>query len=303
MRKSRFYSNGKLLLSGEYAVLDGALALAIPTKFGQSLEITENTSGQLSWKSYDTDSSCWFQAVFSLPQLELISTTNSAAAERLLTIFRVARTYNPKFLLTQTGGTVETRTTFPRDWGLGTSSTLLNNIAEWASVDPYALLEASFGGSGYDIACASHDTAILYQREDGKPQIEEITFAPTFKEQLFFVYLNQKQNSRAAIAAYNRKDFDKTRFTTEISALTRQFASVNTLDTFEELIAHHEDRVAAVLDLPPVKQQLFSDYFGAIKSLGAWGGDFVLATGNEKTPDYFTARGFSTILSFEEMVL
>ena len=298
-----FYSNGKLLLSGEYAVLDGALALAIPTKFGQSLEITENTSGQLTWKSYDADSSCWFQAVFSLPQLQLLSTTNSAAAERLLTIFRVARTHNPKFLLTQTGGTVETRTTFPRDWGLGTSSTLLNNIAQWASVDPYALLKESFGGSGYDIACASHDTAILYQRQDGKPQIEEITFAPPFKERLFFVYLNQKQNSQVAIAAYNRKDFETTRFTTEISALTRQFVSANTLNTFEELIAHHEDLVAAVLDLRPVKQRLFSDYFGAIKSLGAWGGDFILATGNEKTPDYFAARGFSTILSFEEMVL
>ncbi len=303
MRKSRFYSNGKLLLSGEYAVLDGALALAIPTKFGQSLEITENTSGQLIWKSYDADSSCWFRAVFLLPQLELLSTTNSDLAARLLTILDVARAHNPKFLVTQTGGTVATHTTFPRDWGLGTSSTLLNNIAQWASVDPYVLLEASFGGSGYDIACASHDTAILYQRKDGKSQIEEITFAPPFKERLFFVYLNQKQNSQAAIAAYNRKDFDKVKFTTEISRLTRQFVLANTLDTFEELISHHEDRIAAVLDQPPVKQRLFSDYFGAIKSLGAWGGDFILATGNKKTPDYFTARGFPIILSFEEMVL
>ena len=35
-----FYSPGKLLLTGEYVVLDGAKSLAIPTIFGQSLNIT-----------------------------------------------------------------------------------------------------------------------------------------------------------------------------------------------------------------------------------------------------------------------
>ena len=28
--------------------------------------------------------------------------------------------------------------------------------------------------------------------------------------------------------------------------------------------------------------ELFSDFNGSIKSLGAWGGDFILATGNQK---------------------
>ncbi len=303
MSKTLFYSNGKLLLSGEYAVLDGALALAIPTKFGQSLEIAENASGQLDWKSFDADASCWFQAVLSLPQLELLSTDNTEAAERLLHIFKAARQDNVKFLGKETGITAKTHTTFPRNWGLGTSSTLLNNVAQWAEVDPYMLLRQSFGGSGYDIACASHDRAVLYQLKEGKPQIEEITFTPSFKEQLFFVYLNQKQSSQAAIAAYNHKSFDKAKLIKEISQLTRQFVSANTLETFEELIVHHETRIGAILGQFPVKQRLFQDYFGAIKSLGAWGGDFILATGNEKTPDYFAARGFTTILSFEEMVL
>ena len=40
---SSFFANGKLLLTSEYLVLDGAKAFAIPTKKGQSLhvEITE----------------------------------------------------------------------------------------------------------------------------------------------------------------------------------------------------------------------------------------------------------------------
>lgn len=39
MSEKLFYSNGKLLLSGEYAVLDGALSLAVPTKYGQLLSV------------------------------------------------------------------------------------------------------------------------------------------------------------------------------------------------------------------------------------------------------------------------
>ena len=35
METQTFYSNGKLLITGEYVVLDGAKALALPTKFGQ----------------------------------------------------------------------------------------------------------------------------------------------------------------------------------------------------------------------------------------------------------------------------
>ncbi|MEM1337834.1 MAG: GYDIA family GHMP kinase [Bacteroidota bacterium] len=303
MSNSRFYSNGKLLLTGEYAVLDGALALAIPTRFGQSLEITENPSGQLSWQSFDADGSSWFEATFSVAQLDLLATSHPQMAARLGAILKAARKKNTTFLAKGTGIVVKTHTTFPRDWGLGTSSTLINNIAEWAHVDPYALLQASFGGSGYDIACASHTTALLYQLQGKTPKIKAVPFAPSFKEQLFFVYLNQKQNSEAAVALYNQKHFDRTHFITEISELTRQFISAETLESFEAIIARHEGCISAVLDQPPVKERLFPDYFGAIKSLGAWGGDFILVTGNEKTPDYFADRGFHTILSFEEMAL
>jgi hypothetical protein len=34
-----FYSNGKLLITGEYLILDGAKGLALPTKMGQNLSV------------------------------------------------------------------------------------------------------------------------------------------------------------------------------------------------------------------------------------------------------------------------
>jgi hypothetical protein len=57
------------------------------------------------------------------------------------------------------------------------------------------------------------------------------------------------------------------------------------------------------LQLTPVKERLFDDYFGAVKSLGAWGGDFVLATGDKTTPAYFKKKGYSTVLTYKEMIL
>ena len=37
----KYKSNGKILLTSEYLVLDGAQALALPSKFSQSLEVKE----------------------------------------------------------------------------------------------------------------------------------------------------------------------------------------------------------------------------------------------------------------------
>src|SRR5680860_249695 len=61
-----FYSNGKLLLTGEYAVLDGALSLAVPTRYGQSLSVEEIGSSQLQWKSWDKNRKIWFEGTFDV---------------------------------------------------------------------------------------------------------------------------------------------------------------------------------------------------------------------------------------------
>ena len=53
----------------------------------------------------------------------------------------------------------------------------------------------------------------------------------------------------------------------------------------------------------PIKQKLFSDFPGGIKSLGAWGGDFILATGTKETMEYFKEKGYATVISFQDMVL
>ena len=67
-----FYSNGKLLLTGEYVVLDGAKALAIPTKHGQSLKVTPIAEPKLIWKSIDATGNVWFQHDFGLDRKKFV---------------------------------------------------------------------------------------------------------------------------------------------------------------------------------------------------------------------------------------
>ncbi|WP_437398217.1 GYDIA family GHMP kinase [Flagellimonas lutimaris] len=301
--EKEFYSNGKLLLSGEYAILDGAVGLAIPTSYGQSLHVTPTTSGFLEWTSFDENKNIWFSAKFDLTNLNVVSTTDETVAKTLITLLLEANTQNPLLLTDSDGFDIETHLTFPKFWGLGTSSTLINNLAQWARVDAYQLLWNAFGGSGYDIACAQHNSPITYQLKDGEPNVEEINFAPNFKDSLFFVHLNQKQSSKEAIANYREQQFDKSELVKSISSITQKLIDASTLSGFEVLMEEHEKLLSNVLNIEPVKQSLFPDYFGMVKSLGAWGGDFVLATGDDKTISYFKSKGHHTVIPYSKMIV
>ncbi len=307
-----FYSNGKLLLTGEYVVLDGAQSLALPTTYGQTLTVRETESPKIIWKSLNYNGELWFKAVFDLAILKhtpeklrfsSLSQEENTLSQTLSKILIEAKKMNPKFLNNATGYEVETKLDFPNEWGLGTSSTLVNNIARWAKVDAYELLWKTFTGSGYDIACANHNRPLLYQLQHTVPKIKEIDFDPPFKNQLFFVYLNEKQNSREGISQYRNQRVNKDLLIRQISKITQEVIACDNLQDFEALICRHETLLSEVLKVPTVKERLFSDYYGTIKSLGAWGGDFMLTTGDRNTPRYFNDKGYGTVIPFSKMVL
>ncbi len=298
-----FYSNGKLLITGEYAVLDGAKAWAIPTKYGQSLTVINTESKKIEWTSLDDKDLVWFEAIYDFESMTEISSSSSEISKTLLEILSEAQKLNPRFLTNGLGYTIESKLTFPRDWGLGSSSTLINNIAQWANINPYQLLENTFGGSGYDIACAQYNAPILYQLAKGSPRVEEVNFNPDFKDQLFFIYLNKKQNSRDAIKKYYGERIDRKKLSKTISKITSRMTTTTSLDDFESLMTWHENVISDALKTPPIKTKLFSDYSRAIKSLGAWGGDFILAAGDESSMVYFKQKGYSTIIPYSEMIL
>jgi len=301
--KTTFYSNGKLLISGEYLVLDGANAFALPTKFGQDLVVEEGSDRMIEWKSYDDDNHLWFEEIISfsevtnktIPESESVKTT-------LINILHEAYLLNPDFINHSNGFKVSTHLTFPRKWGLGTSSTLINNIAQWAKINAFTLLNNSFGGSGYDIACAQNDTAILYQIENNVAQ--PVVFSPDFKENIYFLYLNKKQNSKSAIKAYynNRNEYLDANVAKN-NTITEAILNAKTLKEFSSAVEKHEIHLSNILQTRTIREIAFPDFNGVIKSLGAWGGDFVMVTSKENPKDYFASKGYETILSYKEMIL
>lgn len=292
-------------------MLDGAKSLAVPTTCGQDLLVEPIKEPQLIWNSFTNEGECWLEAIFDLPKLRLVSATfeanedggNDFLAENLNNILLEAQKLNSSFLNSEKGVLVKTNLTFPKNWGLGTSSTLINNISNWAEINPYQLLENTFRGSGYDIACAQNNTPILYTKNDSNPIIEKVEFNPLFKEQLYFVYLNKKQNSREGIQRFKSLKGNLTSEISQISNLTDAFVACDNLIDFEKLIVEHEKIVSKTIQLKPVQKELFSDYFGKTKSLGAWGGDFILATGNQDTPNYFNQKGFQTVIPYSELII
>jgi mevalonate kinase len=299
-----FTSNGKLLITGEYVVLDGALSLAVPTKFGQSLEVESINEPKIVWTSLDEKDAIWFKGEFSITKITSSLSPRNDVSDTLIQILNAAKQLNPNFLKNGASFKITTKLNFPRHWGLGTSSTLINNIAQWANVDPYKLLENTFGGSGYDIACAQNNMPITYQLDSKTPIVKSINFNPLFKKQLYFVYLNKKQNSREGIAHYNEnKSSFLDRAISDINNITLKLIESKNLSDFENLLNQHETIISKVTKQTPVKEMLFNNFSGAIKSLGAWGGDFILVTSTNNPTTYFKQKGFNIILPFEEMVL
>lgn len=297
--KKTFYSNGKLLLTGEYVVLDGGTALAIPTKFGQSLTVTSIEDKYIHWKSINNNNVIWYEEHFNTDTLFYKSDEN-LFSETLQKILLEARKQNPNFLSSSSGFVVETQLDFPRDWGLGSSSTLLNNIAQWAEIDAYRLLETSFGGSGYDIAAAKYNYPVLYTNTSF-PRAKKAHLPWEFTDQIFFVYLNKKQDSKEGIKHYKSQQIDS-KTIDKVTDLTNKLLLCYDLSSFEKLMTAHEQLISKIIKQPTIKEKLFSDYPQTIKSLGAWGGDFILAVGNKTSQAYFKDKGYNTIIPFSEMI-
>jgi len=299
----KFYSNGKLLLSGEYLILDGAMGLALPTQFGQEMYVgSTDHENTLSWKSLDEKENIWFEATYSLPELSILNFKGDKnVAETLQKILLEAKRVNPVFLNNSKGIAVSTALSFPRNWGLGSSSTLINNIAQWAKIDAFNLLFNSFGGSGYDIACAQYDQALTYQLEQGVPSVKTVTFNPSFIDQLYFVHLNKKQLSSESIKVYRNNKTDLTAIQ-KISDISKNMQSAKNISDFNGLLKEHELILSSILKEQTVQQRLFPDFQGQTKSLGAWGGDFILASGDQSTASYFNSKGYQTVIPYSSMI-
>lgn len=305
---NRYHSNGKFLLSGEYLVLQGARALALPLNLGQSLEVTtiNDRNGMIHWDAY-TPKGFWFASIFSKHDFTVHASDDMDKADNLSRIFKAIKTSNPSILQDENDYFFTTRLEFDKDWGLGSSSTLISLLAQWADVDPYELLKMTMGGSGYDIACATASQPIIYQLINGHPIVEKVDFKPAFADKLYFVYQGHKQSSGKEVKSFKERaqKLDFSQEISEISEISENLIRTTSFNDFCALLTRHEEIMSRCLEQPALKTY-YPDFQGVIKSLGAWGGDFFLAAtelSEKEVKEYFYRKGLKTILKYNEIVL
>jgi mevalonate kinase len=281
------------MLFGEYLVLNGSDCLAFPLKFGQTLSVTK--SDELIWESYSKHG-MWFSASMS-NDFTILDTNNEEVAEILRRLFLVIQTEKPDLDFKQK---FKAEANFELNWGLGSSSTLISLLSQWSGAEPKKLLDASFGGSGYDVACATAEAPILYA--NGKVK-KEVPLPESITSKLLFVYLGNKQNSREEIKRFKNKNVAPQQID-EMNAIISNAIQTDKIEVFEEQLNLSEELISSTIDTVKLKQRLFADYSHSIKSLGAWGGDFFLATYRDlKTAKtYFEGKGYDTLFTYQEFI-
>ncbi len=299
-----YYANGKLLLTGEYVIMDGATALALPVKYGQQLHIIPNNLAVIKWEASDVHG-IWFEATFSLSSFTLLSSTNDRAGNYMERLLKAASGLNPAHCI-QKGCTILTSLNFDRQLGLGSSSTVIALVAKIFEVNKYKLHQLVSGGSGYDVACSDIMHPFLFTRQGNRAHIGPVNFMPPFHDQLFFVYLGNKQDTDKEISKYRTSVKRITqKVVTEISNISREVIESKEMSTFASLVAMHEEIISAVLDRPGIKNR-FPGFQGVLKSLGAWGGDFILAVSHADEAyvrAFFSKYTIETIYRYSDLVL
>jgi mevalonate kinase len=291
-----FTAHGKLLLTGEYAITQSARGIAMPTSFGQHLSVESHQGPEhVLWEALDHENQQWFTAGFDRDG-RVLHSTSAAMAEKLQGFLAPVRNSNAWNAPVR----VQTKVDFPRLWGLGTSSTLCALLAQWAEIDALTYRKLH-GGSGYDLACAQASGAISYALADGEPQVLPVEL-PEVLQSVVFVYRGAKQQTDSSLKLVGRKPFSPAQCQ-EISRLSEGFLQVNSLEELEAIIEEHELFIANHLGLERAIEGPFKGVHGQVKSLGGWGGDFVMLTRFEENRQWLETNGFNTIIPFETMAL
>lgn len=300
-----YYSRGKLLLSGEYLVLKGSTALAVPLKRGQELEINPIASQSiLIWESKESGKT-WFKAKLKLPIFEIIEATDLEIANRLIKYLKAAANMQAGFLDKISGKKISTNLEFKLEWGFGSSSTLISNIAFWAELDPYEYFKQVSLGSGYDVVCARENGPIYFCRDKDNYKVEEAHISADVSDFLYFVYMGKKKNSDESVSNFLS---GKKKFAIEkklISDLSRHMGNAATIDDFAYYMREHEQIISSVLKKPSLKETVFKDLTGEAKSLGAWGGDFSMVTWNGSKnglTEYLKEKNIDILFTYNELV-
>lgn len=307
MSYQSFFSRGKLMITGEYMVMEGALSLALPLKQGQTMLVKQlhDTDNKLYWNSY-YDNKLWFSAIYDKKHVAIIESNDKGKAMYIQQILFHALKTNATIQSQNNSIEINNYLDFSPEWGFGSSSSLISNVAFWIDTEPFSFFRQVAVGSGYDIACARANSPIVYQLQPNLPIIQEVVFKPSFRKNIHFVYLGKKQQSASSLAKYRIKLQENSFLAEKISQITKNILNVENIETFNENIEEHEKIISQAIGEPTLKSTYFNNFNGSIKSLGAWGGDFMMISSKQNKTElknYFYSKGLKTIFNFDDIIL
>lgn len=317
---SSFYSRGKLLLTAEYLILQGAEGLALPLTRGQKLEhfgigetikqpeagsVTTPEGKELEWITI-VNGLEWFRARYYGPGYLIVSSSNDAGAEFIRNVLCKAREISGISI----SGTIVSRVEFNMEWGLGSSSSLISNVAYLFDIDPFKLHFEVSRGSGYDIACARSDSPLIYRLDTHPgsvpiPVYSNVDFNPPFHEMVFFAWTGRKKDSASSVDDFLSAKSITKQDLEQISDISREILHVTDILDFERLLGEHDAVLSGILGELPVIETLFRGFPGYVKSLGAWGGDFVMITWKRDVDELFSIlkqRGIDVVFHYSELI-
>ncbi len=274
----------------------------MPLNVGQQMVVSQvENSSKVQWQAQFQDK-IWFECVLNSSDFSVLGTSDSVKSEVLVKLFKAIKELHSEFQLSA-GTKFETTLESNPEWGFGSSSTLVSLLAQWSGVDPFRLNEMVFHGSGFDIACATANSPIFYTRNQPS---EPILLDYPFADQLYLVYSGKKKGTANEVRSFLKEKMISESQITDMSALSEEFAACGNQSGFNRLIEIHESMIGKLIGQIPVKEQFFPDFDGAIKSLGAWGGDFWLvstALTNHQVREYFVNKGLDTVFKWSDLIL
>jgi len=303
------------MITGEYLVIKGAKALAVPTVLGQELQFSHNNKRKVkmvNWVSKIHGDVTWYSNQFKIEEdFEPAEQQTSERTEFIRSLLIAINNAKPEFFEEQGVYTFKTFMDFDPGWGLGSSSSLIANLALLTEIQPFELLfESSLNqGSGYDVATSFMGQPVMYHIEEEMyhwAEPIELNWK-SFVSKCRLVYLNRKQDSNLEVTRFKSKwkNFEDHDTIKEINEITEKLPVVKDYEEFCTLLAQHELILSEVLKTKCIKDKLFPDFNGVIKSLGAWGGDFILAcpTGSsDQAEQYFFDKGYNVVIDFSKMI-
>lgn len=279
-----YFTHGKILLAGEYAVLAGVEALALPVIPGQWLNVWQSESkdgvSKLVWQAKNHSNEVWFECRVDMNTLELQDANNAEMAQTILLLLTEIQQQKPE-LFENKMLRIETELEFDQSFGLGSSSTLINNLSLWAGVDAFHLQQLAFGGSGYDVAAGRMGRPVVYWVAGEQPNWSPWQLNSEFTHGWFLAFPGTKQNSRhslqdkkSAIAGIK----NDTVLLQQLNAIVEAIKNPRSLPLLEAMLEMWQALLSQRLDLPRAYEDLNIDPVqgGLCKWLGAWGGDVLL---------------------------